>query len=74
MPDITSFNQLFWEAKLAGLRLSMFYEEPRGGFVAQFQRGPDIFEPGTNAAPFDALLAAFRLATKNDAPPAPWFE
>jgi hypothetical protein len=62
MTEITSFNEIFAEAKRAELLLNSFHQLPSGVFVANWRRGEIFFNAARHERPFDALLAAFRTA------------
>ncbi len=77
MTEITSFNDLFAQAKLSSLRLSSFAQLDNGNFRANWRRGEKFFDCVEHPLPFLALLNAFVLADLGSAasssphPPAP---
>ena len=65
MDEITSFNQLFAEAKLRGLRMSSFMQLGDGRFSARWRvEGPPRWDGpvAEHQKPFTALHNAFVLA------------
>jgi SAM-dependent methyltransferase len=65
LSEIESFNQLFAEAKSAGIKLFSFHQLDNGDFVARWRRGPDeVFEAVRHERPFDAARDAYLLALK----------
>jgi hypothetical protein len=67
---ITSFNQLFEEAKRVGLLLQTLHQAPDGRFVAGWRRGSGPgathYSTAEHERPFDAALMAFQEATNAD--------
>lgn len=62
MTEITSYAELFVEAKRLGLLLNNFCQIENGNFQANWRRGGKFFDCAEHPLPFVALLNAFVLA------------
>ena len=69
MIEINTFNELFAEAARAGLLLNNFCQLPNGVFRCNWRsqsskRNDIFFDVAEHERPFDAVLAAFRIAMR----------
>lgn len=62
MTEISSFNEIFSEARRLGLRLNSFCQLADGSFRANWIYGEKTFGFAEHPLPFVALLNAFVLA------------
>lgn len=62
MTEITSYAELFVEARRLGLLLNNFCQIDNGNFRANWRRGGKFFDCAEHPLPFVALLNAFVLA------------
>lgn len=72
MTEITSFNQLFWEASQNGLLLNSFLQLPNREFRANWRTADNrFFDCAQRQKPFDCLLEAYLIATGKPTGAAP---